>query len=44
MMKSLKKGNLIEGGVASIRHMLGFVGLGPESLTVATVKAQPQKV
>lgn len=37
MVKSLKTGNLIEGGVATIRHVLGYVGLGPESLTVATV-------
>ncbi len=34
--KSLKNGKLIEAGIASVRHALGTVGLGPECLSVAT--------
>ncbi|MDY6946570.1 MAG: class I SAM-dependent methyltransferase [Pseudomonadota bacterium] len=35
--KSLKKGKFVEAGIASLRHALGAVGLGPECLSVATV-------
>jgi SAM-dependent methyltransferase len=38
MWRALKSGNLIEGGIAGLRHFLGFFGLGPESLTVAKVR------
>jgi SAM-dependent methyltransferase len=33
--KSLARGNLLEAGIASLRHALGAVGLGPECLVVA---------
>jgi 2-polyprenyl-3-methyl-5-hydroxy-6-metoxy-1,4-benzoquinol methylase len=38
IMKSLRRGKLIEAGIASIRHVLGAVGLGPECLSVAMIK------
>jgi len=42
MWKALKRFNVVEGGVAALRHVLGFIGLGPESLTVAIAAAEPQ--
>lgn len=33
--KSLARGNLIEAGIAAVRHALGAAGLGPECLIVA---------
>lgn len=38
--KSVKRGKILEAGVASVRHLLGSVGLGPECLSVATRKKQ----
>lgn len=36
MWRALKRGKLVEASVAGIRHALGFVGLGPECLIVAS--------
>lgn len=36
--KSIRKGKLIEAGIASVRHALGTVGLGPECLSVARAR------
>lgn len=36
MKQGLRAGNFVEWGISSIRHLLGFVGLGPECLIVAT--------
>jgi 2-polyprenyl-3-methyl-5-hydroxy-6-metoxy-1,4-benzoquinol methylase len=33
--KSLARGNIVEAGIASVRHLLGAVDLGPECLVVA---------
>jgi SAM-dependent methyltransferase len=33
--KSLNRGNIVEAGIAGMRHALGTVGLGPECLIVA---------
>lgn len=33
--KSLRRGRILEAGIASARHILGSVGLGPECLVVA---------
>lgn len=33
--KALRKGSIVEAGIASARHVLGAVGLGPECLIVA---------
>ncbi|HEY7497044.1 MAG TPA: class I SAM-dependent methyltransferase [Vicinamibacterales bacterium] len=41
--KALKGGNVIESAIATIRHALGFVGLGPECLTVAIASNKPVK-
>jgi 2-polyprenyl-3-methyl-5-hydroxy-6-metoxy-1,4-benzoquinol methylase len=35
ILKSLKRGKVVEAGIAGIRHILGSVGLGPECLFVA---------
>lgn len=37
--KSLKRGNVIEAGIAGLRHALGAKGLGPECLIVAKLAA-----
>jgi 2-polyprenyl-3-methyl-5-hydroxy-6-metoxy-1,4-benzoquinol methylase len=37
--KALKEFNLIEAGIAGIRHILGYMGLGPECIVVARRKA-----
>jgi SAM-dependent methyltransferase len=35
MARAFKRGNVVEGTVAAIRHRLGYKGLGPECLIVA---------
>jgi SAM-dependent methyltransferase len=35
MKRSFGRGNIVEGAVAGVRHLLGFAGLGPECLIVA---------
>lgn len=37
--KALRAFKLIEAGIAGIRHILGFIGLGPECIVVARRKA-----
>lgn len=36
MKQAIRNGKFIEWGISSIRHLLGFIGLGPECLVVAT--------
>lgn len=44
LWRALKKGQLVEASVAAIRHVLGFLGLGPECLIVLThVNPVPQR-
>lgn len=42
MRQAIKSGKFIEAAISSIRHLLGFVGLGPECLIVATTSESPQ--
>lgn len=35
MKRAFLKGNIVEGSIAAVRHLLGRIGLGPECLIVA---------
>jgi SAM-dependent methyltransferase len=43
MRRSLASGKVLEGGIAFLRHVLGYAGLGPECLTVARSVADAAK-